>query len=162
MSQVPLVLAGVLAVLAFGTLAHLLVSSIRRRRRDIAILKTLGFEKRQARGVILWQAGIFVSVVLAIAVPLGVVVGRLTWNVIAPYGGFDPAPVVPLGRFGLVCLAAMVVALAIALLPARAAARTPRPTSSGPSNGVLADLPGVLPARSAVPGQEARVQVRER
>ena len=124
-SQVPLVLAGLLAVLAIGTLAHLLVSSFRRRRRDVAILKVLGFEKRQARGVVMWQAGVFTSVVLAIALPLGVVVGRWTWNVIARYGGFDPAPVVPLGQFGLVCGAALVVALVLALAPARSAARTP-------------------------------------
>ena len=124
-SQVPLVLAGLLAALAVGTLAHLLVSSIHRRRRDLAILKALGFEKRQARGVVLWQAGVFTAVVLVIAAPLGWVVGRLAWNVIATYGGFDPAPVIPLGQFGITCGAALVVALAISLAPARVAARTP-------------------------------------
>ena len=111
--------------MAIGTLAHLLVSSFRRRRRDVAILKTLGFEKRQARGVVMWQAGIFTLVVLAIALPLGVVVGRLSWNVVARYGGFDPAPVVPLGQFGLVCGTALVIAIGLSVLPARAAARTP-------------------------------------
>jgi len=124
-SQVPLVLAGVLALLAVGTLAHLLVSSIRRRRRDLAILKSLGFEKGQTRGVVLWQAAVFTVVVLAIAMPLGIVVGRLTWNVIARYGGFASAPVVPLDQFGIACGAALLVALGLALLPARAAARTP-------------------------------------
>ena len=124
-SQVPLVLAGLLALLAVGTLAHLLVSSIRRRRRDLAILKSLGFEKGQTRGVVLWQATVFTVVVLAIAMPLGIVVGRWTWNVIARYGGFASAPVVPLDQFGIACGATLVVALGLALLPARAAARTP-------------------------------------
>ncbi len=124
-SQVPLVLAGVLALLAIGTLAHLLVSSIRRRRRDLAILKSLGFEQGQTRAVVLWQAAVFIGTVLAIAVPLGVIAGRWTWNVIARYGGFAPAAVVPLDQFGIASGAALVIALALASLPARAAARTP-------------------------------------
>ena len=124
-SQVPIVLAGILAALAIGTLTHLLVSSIRRRRRDLAILKTLGFEKRQARSVVLWQAGIFTTVVLALAVPLGIIAGRSLWGLIATYGGFDPEPVVPLSQFGIVCGATLLVGVALAVLPARAAARTP-------------------------------------
>ena len=124
-SLVPFVLAGVLAALALGTVAHLLLSSIRRRRRDLAILKTIGFEKSQARGAVMWQAGIFMLVVLAIAVPLGFVVGRWTWNVIAGYGGFASAPVVSFVQVGIVCGAALLIAAALAVLPARAAARTP-------------------------------------
>ena len=124
-SEVPLVLAGLLALLASGTVAHLLTSSLRRRRRDLAILKTLGFEKRQARGVVIWQAAVFTVLVLLIAVPLGLIAGRLTWNVIARYGGFAPAPVVPAGQYGIVCGAALLIAGLLALLPARAAARTP-------------------------------------
>src|SRR5581483_3232022 len=41
--SLPLVLAALLGTLAIATLAHLLVTSIRRRRRDLAVLKTLGF-----------------------------------------------------------------------------------------------------------------------
>src|SRR5207244_5369131 len=41
-AQVPLALAALLAVLAALTLAQTLVTSVRRRRRDLAILKTLG------------------------------------------------------------------------------------------------------------------------
>src|SRR5204862_5563451 len=38
----PLVLAGLLGGLAAAVMAHVLVTSVRRRRRDLAILKTLG------------------------------------------------------------------------------------------------------------------------
>jgi hypothetical protein len=124
-SQVPLILAGLLAALAAGTLTHMLVSSIRRRRRDLAILKTLGFERSQVRGAVLWQAGVFTAIVLAVAVPLGILVGRWTWTVIAGYGGFEPVPVVSASQFAIVGGAALLVALSIAILPARAAARTP-------------------------------------
>src|SRR5207244_11394189 len=43
----PLVLAALLGVMALAALANTLVSSIRRRRRDLAILKTPGFIGRQ-------------------------------------------------------------------------------------------------------------------
>ena len=39
----PLVLAGVLALLAIATVTHALVTAERRRRRDLALLKALGF-----------------------------------------------------------------------------------------------------------------------
>jgi len=123
-SQVPLVLAAVLAALAAGTLAHMLISSIRRRRRDLAILKTLGMGTGQLSAAVAWQAIVFTGASLVIAVPLGVVSGRWLWNVIGRYGGFAPAPVVPLAQFGIVCAGSLVIAGLIAVWPARAAART--------------------------------------
>ena len=47
----PLVLAAALAVLAVGTLAHVLLTGVRRRRRDLAVLKTLGCTRSQLHGV---------------------------------------------------------------------------------------------------------------
>jgi len=52
----PIVLAAVLAVLAIGTVAHALTTSVRRRRRDRAVLKTLGSTRRQVSGAVAWQA----------------------------------------------------------------------------------------------------------
>ena len=43
--DVPLILGAVLAVLAVATLAHVLLTSVRRRRRDLAMLKTLGLTR---------------------------------------------------------------------------------------------------------------------
>ena len=45
----PLVLAFVLTLLAVGTIAQTLVTSVRRRRRDLAILKAVGFVGRIGR-----------------------------------------------------------------------------------------------------------------
>jgi len=53
----PLILGGVLAVAAMLALAHMLVSSIRHRRRDLAILRSLGFVGGQVRAAVAWQAG---------------------------------------------------------------------------------------------------------
>ena len=67
----PLVLAAVLIVFAVGTLAHVLLTGVRRRRRDLALLKTLGFARSQVLGVVAWEASAFAVVALLIGLPLG-------------------------------------------------------------------------------------------
>ena len=79
----PLILGGVLALLAVGTLAHVLVTAVRRRRRDLAMLKTLGLVRRQVLGVVEWQALSLAGVALLIGVPLGLLAGRWAWVLFA-------------------------------------------------------------------------------
>jgi FtsX-like permease family len=52
----PLILGAVLALLAVGTLAYVLLTGVRRRRRDLAVLKTLGLRRSQVIRVVSWQA----------------------------------------------------------------------------------------------------------
>ncbi|MGZ4208701.1 MAG: ABC transporter permease, partial [Actinomycetota bacterium] len=120
----PFVLAALLALLSATTLAHALVTAIRRRRRDLAILKTLGFVRGQVRRAVAWQAGSLAVVAMLVAVPLGVVVGRALWNLLATQLGIRPEPVTPLPTVLLTIPATILLAVAIAVLPARAAART--------------------------------------
>ena len=124
MSALTAALAGILALLAAGTLMHMLTTSIKRRRRDVAILKTLGFDRRQVFGVIGWQSAVFTALAVALAVPLGALAGRWAWILIARYGGFSPSPGVPAARFALVAAASLAGAILLALLPARSAAAT--------------------------------------
>jgi ABC-type antimicrobial peptide transport system permease subunit len=123
-SNLSAALSGLLALLAAGTLAHMLTTSIKRRRRDVAILKTLGFGRGQVRSAVEWQAFVFTSVAVAISIPVGIILGRWVWRVIARYAGFAPSPAVPGLRLLLVAGAALAAALILALLPARSAART--------------------------------------
>ena len=51
----PEILAGVLAVLGLAVLAQFAMSSARRRRREFAILKTLGLLRRQLAAITAWQ-----------------------------------------------------------------------------------------------------------
>ena len=121
---VPLVLALLLGVIALGTLAQTLVTSVRARRRDLAILKTLGFSRGQVRGVVAWQASTLVAVALAIGIPLGLVVGRWIWRTFANGIAVVPAAVVD-GTWILGAIAiTLVLANLIAAIPARTAART--------------------------------------
>ena len=71
-------LAGLLALLAAAALAHLLVTSVRRRRRDLAILKSLGFVRGQVSAAVAWQATTVALLALAVGLPLGVALGRWT------------------------------------------------------------------------------------
>jgi ABC-type lipoprotein release transport system permease subunit len=120
----PLAVGGVLAALGAAGLAHVLVTAIRRRRRDVAILKTIGFVRGQARRVVAWQATIIVIIACAAGVPLGVITGRALWNAVANGIGVLPRPQVE--PVLLLALIPAVVALAnlIAAPPGRSAART--------------------------------------
>ena len=122
--DLPLLLGGVLAIVAAIGIAHVLVSSIRRRRHDLAILKTLGFVPAQVRRAVAWQATTLAVVALAIGVPLGVVSGRLIWSHFADQVGVLAETVTPALAVAAVGLGTVVLALVIALVPGRVAART--------------------------------------
>jgi len=68
----------VVALLAVGTVAHALVGSV---RRDMAILKALGFVRGQVSAMVAWQATTFALVALLAGLPLGVAAGR--WGLAA-------------------------------------------------------------------------------
>lgn len=123
--NLPFMLAGVLGVMAAGTLAHLLITGIARRRRDLAILKTIGFVRSQIRGTVAWQASILAAVAALVGIPLGVAAGRWAWINYADSLGVVPVSVVPLATVLLVIPAALILANLLAVYPARSAARTP-------------------------------------
>jgi ABC-type antimicrobial peptide transport system permease subunit len=125
LTTLPLVLAGLLALLAAATLAHAIVTAVRRRRRDLAILKTLGFVRGQVRRTVAWQAGSLVIIPMIVALPAGIAIGRELWNLLASQLGIHPEPLVPALSVGLIAPAAIVLALLVAWLPSRVAARTP-------------------------------------
>ena len=62
-------------------LALTLMASVRRRRRDLALLKTLGFTQRQLAAAVAWQASVSALIGVAIGAPVGIILGRWlrTW-----------------------------------------------------------------------------------
>src|SRR5204862_377082 len=75
--------AVVLAVLGLAVLAQFIVLSGRRRRRDFAILRTLGLAGRQVRVITAWQVSTMTGLALAVGIPLGVVAGHWSWRLFA-------------------------------------------------------------------------------
>ena len=122
---IPAVLGAGLAVGAVLALATTLVASVRRRRRDLAVLKTLGFSGRQLRRVIAWQASVTVAIGTIIGVPVGLILGHLLWNGFAEAIDAVPVTSIPPGYVAAIAVGAVVLANIVAAVPARIAARTP-------------------------------------
>jgi hypothetical protein len=121
--RIPLALAAFLVVLALAAVAHALVTAVRRRRRDIGIVRALGFRTGQVRGAVEVQAATLAVVGLLAGVPLGLVIGRTAWSLVASGLGVGTSPRVPaIALVALVPLTLVAAALA-GLLPARSAAR---------------------------------------
>lgn len=59
-------------VLAAAALGHVVATSVTRRRRDLAVLRSLGFTGHQLGATVVWQASSFVVAALVVAVPVGV------------------------------------------------------------------------------------------
>lgn len=115
------VLLGSLALLAVG---HALVTAVRRRRRDLAILKTLGFERHQVRSTVAWQATTLATVGLVTGIPVGIVVGNLVWHLIANGLGITNLSTIPTLALLSLVPAALILVNLTAYFPARAAAHT--------------------------------------
>ncbi len=125
MGAMPAILAGGLAAGAVLGLGLTLIASVRRRRRDLALLKTLGFTRGQLAAVVAWQSTVIAVVGLVIGVPVGIAAGRWLWLAFAHQLSAVPDPVIPAGSIALAVVAALVLANLVAALPGRAAARTP-------------------------------------
>ena len=119
----PLLLAGLLTILGVGVLAHVLVTSVRARQRDLAILKTIGFTRRQVSTTVAWQATTLVVLALALGVPIVLAFGRWIWQTFANDLGLSAGLVVPVVTIVGIAAAALLANL-IAAMPARTAART--------------------------------------
>jgi ABC-type lipoprotein release transport system permease subunit len=124
MSKTPLYLGLALAFGAIVALALTLITSVRRRRRDLALLKTLGFTRRQLAAVVSWQATIAVGIGTIVGVPVGIILGRALWNLFARDIHAVPEPTVPGLTIALIALGALVLANLVAAIPAQQAART--------------------------------------
>jgi ABC-type lipoprotein release transport system permease subunit len=119
------VLAGLLATLTFATIAHVLLSSVKRRRHDLAVLKTIGLVSGQLRAVVIWQALAITALSLAVGLPLGVAAGRWAWLIFARDTGFVPEVVTELVPLAVVVAGAAVLSTAVAWVVGGVAARTP-------------------------------------
>jgi FtsX-like permease family len=120
----PLIFGAIVAIFGAATLAHLLVVSVSRRRREIGLLKVLGFTNRQVISAVGWQATTLTVVGIVVGVPVGVIAGKATWNLFAGQLGVVPVAVVPGWVVGALELGVIVAANLIAIGPAVAATRT--------------------------------------
>jgi hypothetical protein len=121
--SLPFALAIFFGLLAIATVAHALVTTVRRRRVDLAVLRSLGFTKRDSRVAIAWQATLIAIVGLVIGVPLGIFTGRILWRQLAESFPVVYVPPLALVTVLLVVPVAIAVANLVAAGPAHAATR---------------------------------------
>lgn len=119
----PTVLATFLTVLGVVAVGHVLFSSVRRRRRDFAVLRALGVTRGGVRGILSAHGCTVAIVGLIVGIPIGLAAGRTGWQAIT-----DRVPLVfhsPLtaGALMVVVPLAIVAANALAIVPGRRAAR---------------------------------------
>jgi hypothetical protein len=114
-----------LAVAGFGlvAVAHALVLAVRRRRRDLGVLRALGMRPGEAAGAVRWQALTIAGVAVVAGIPLGLAAGRALWVAIArPIHVLLDVDVSPVGVLAAV-IVVVVAAVGLAVVPARQASR---------------------------------------
>jgi ABC-type lipoprotein release transport system permease subunit len=125
MGATPVILAAGLAAGALAALALTLAASVRRRRHDLALLKTIGFTQRQLASAVAWQASVTAVIGIVIGVPAGVALGRQLWDLFARAIYAVSEPTVAVRQVLLIVLGTLVLANTAAAIPGRIAARIP-------------------------------------
>ena len=125
----PLALAAGMAAAALLSLALTVLSLVRRRGRELALLKVLGMTRGQIRAVIAWQTTLTLLIALLVGGLLGILGGRLAWHGFAGSLGIVPVVEVPVAALVLVLAGLVLAGNLLAALPAAVAART-RPAVS--------------------------------
>ncbi|MEO6653276.1 MAG: FtsX-like permease family protein [Ilumatobacteraceae bacterium] len=119
----PFLFAIVMALLLIVGSTYVAATSVRSRRRDLAILRALGSNPRQIRAVVHWQATIVAVTIALFGVPVGLAVGNSIIGLLTDTLGIVPGSNNP----GVVVMGAAVLALLVAntlaFLTAQAAAR---------------------------------------
>jgi ABC-type antimicrobial peptide transport system permease subunit len=121
----PALLAAGLAAGAVIALGLTLMASVRRRRRDLAMLKTLGLTRRQLASSVAWQSSAVIVAGIVAGIPAGVALGRWLWILFAKQIYAVPSATVPVLSLCYVALGALVLANLVAAFPGWSASRTP-------------------------------------
>jgi hypothetical protein len=119
----PFVIGTAMVIVALAAIVHGLVTSVRRHRRDLAILKTLGLRSRQVVRVVLWQATTIALIALAIGIPVGIIAGNVAWRTFSNQVGVVPDTTISIALVGALIPIVLITASLAAALPGQIAAR---------------------------------------
>ena len=123
LQDLPLLLGLALGLLALLTITHLLLTSVRRRRRDLGVLRALGFTGGQIRATVSWMAVTLAAVALVAGIPVGLLCGRQAWRFFAGQLGISGVTRTPVLSFVLLAVAGLALAVAVASVPGISASR---------------------------------------
>jgi putative ABC transport system permease protein len=123
LERLPRALGLCLAALAALALAHALVVAVRRRARDLAVVRAIGFTSTQSAGAVATMATTTALVGVLVGIPLGMATGSVVWRAVANSAYVADDVRLPLLAIAIVVPAAIAGAVLIAAMPARRAAR---------------------------------------
>jgi predicted lysophospholipase L1 biosynthesis ABC-type transport system permease subunit len=123
--SIPVALAVVVGVLGAMTLAHALITSVRHRRQDFAVLRALGADRGWIGRTVHVQASTIAVVALIGGIPLGIVAGRIVFRLLVDQLGLVSDPTMPVVLIAVTSVAVLVLANLAAVIPGRRAARLP-------------------------------------
>jgi hypothetical protein len=125
----PWALAIAVAVLAAVALGHALVMSVRSNRRELAVVRSLGFTPRQVCRAASWEAAFVALAALALGIPLGLLLGTSGWGVLMRGVGLRDAAALPAMVIPLVLVAVVGLAIVLSVWPGWRPARA-RPAAA--------------------------------
>jgi ABC-type antimicrobial peptide transport system permease subunit len=120
----PRAIAIFVVVLGLASLAHALATTVGRRRRELATLRSIGLTPRQTTACVVWQAVTITAFALMLGIPLGLILGRGAWWATADPIGVATDVDRPIGALALVCLGTIVAGVVIAGAVAWSSGRT--------------------------------------
>ena len=112
----PAAVAIVLVLLLVATLTHVLLSTMRRRAADLAVLRAIGSSSRNLVATLRWQALVLTGSSIVIGVPLGLIASRFAWTAFSRSLGIAPGTVTPLLISGLAAIGLLALAWILATL----------------------------------------------
>jgi hypothetical protein len=123
LGNLPEALGGFLAAIGVAAIVHALAGTVRRRWRDLAVLRALGFSPAQTGWAVATMGVVTVGIGLVVGVPLGLALARLVWWVVTNGSGVRTDVAVPVEAVIVVAVVAPVVALLAATVPVRRATK---------------------------------------
>ncbi len=122
--QLPLVLVALLGAMAAAALVHRLATSSRSLRRELAVLRSMGFTDGQVLQSGGAQGATVSTLALIGAVPAGLIGAGVVWRLIAEYLVVVPQPIVPWTTVTIVIAATLVFGMAVGIVIALCGGRT--------------------------------------
>ena len=123
LDRLPVVLVGFLAILGVVAVGLLLVTSVQRRRRDFAVLRSIGFRRSQIFATVWVQSTTVACTGIVVGLVVGTAAGSVLWVMAAASVGLLPEVDVSAAALAGIALATLVIANGVAAFPARAASR---------------------------------------
>jgi hypothetical protein len=119
---IPTMLAVFFVALGAAALVHSLAVATRSQRRELSVLRSLGFTPRQNGGAICAMASVTAALAVVVGVPLGLLIGGRVWRAVVEALSLSEFVVYPLAAVTAISLGAVLLANVVALVPARMAA----------------------------------------